>query len=620
MLGAARRSIWVVVLLSVSSAAQAQERLNFDLLPFHPASTAGGLFNLEGTEIGAHLKPQIGLQLSYLRDPLVYESAAKQLEGVSTRINADLFFSMGFFNRGELGVDIPLVLYQAGDAASTAPAPSSAGIGDIRLAPKVRVFGNGVVGLSLSVISGVRLPTGRYNSLAGGGWAFEPQALLGFRWRGLSLHASAGYRLQEERSLFNLVVDDQLLFGLGARYRWGALSALAEITAATAATSPFGSKQQTPVLAMAGLAYTHAGFRFSAGGGPGVVPGYGSPAAQVMFSIGYAPGGIDTDGDGIPDDKDVCPLEREDRDGFEDADGCPDPDNDRDGIPDVVDKCPNEAEDLDGFEDEDGCPDRDNDKDGIPDLFDKCPNEAEDKDGFEDTDGCPDPDNDLDGFVDKDDRCPNEAGTRTGAGDSEVNDGCPKRKAVAENNDRDGDGIPNDKDQCPDEPETFNGYQDDDGCPDEPTPRVEFKKDILWTSEAIYFGTDSWVIKARFRPIMKKVAEAIVGNKRIHVVYVEGHADERGTQNYNQWLSFYRAEEVVLLLRKLGVERTRLRAMGWGAERPSDPNSSEKSWARNRRVIFHVEYRTPRSRPNDDIPAMTTPAVAPATKPTEARR
>jgi OmpA-OmpF porin, OOP family len=90
----------------------------------------------------------------------------------------------------------------------------------------------------------------------------------------------------------------------------------------------------------------------------------------------------------------------------------PDPlaDQDGDGIPDVRDRCPTEAEDKDAFEDEDGCPDPDNDKDGILDAKDKCPNEPEDTDGFEDQDGCPDPDNDGDGVLDAADRCPNEPG------------------------------------------------------------------------------------------------------------------------------------------------------------------------------------------------------------------
>ena len=99
---------------------------------------------------------------------------------------------------------------------------------------------------------------------------------------------------------------------------------------------------------------------------------------------------VDTDGDGIVDRLDKCPTDPEDKDGFEDEDGCPDPDNDKDGVPDVTDKCPNVPEDKDAFEDEDGCPDPDNDKDGILDTVDKCPNEPETFNGFEDDDGCPD--------------------------------------------------------------------------------------------------------------------------------------------------------------------------------------------------------------------------------------
>jgi outer membrane protein OmpA-like peptidoglycan-associated protein len=66
----------------------------------------------------------------------------------------------------------------------------------------------------------------------------------------------------------------------------------------------------------------------------------------------------DRDGDGIPDVVDRCPDEPEDKDGFEDKDGCPDPDNDQDKILDVNDKCPNEPETYNGTEDEDGCPEK----------------------------------------------------------------------------------------------------------------------------------------------------------------------------------------------------------------------------------------------------------------------
>src|SRR6185312_2461070 len=98
----------------------------------------------------------------------------------------------------------------------------------------------------------------------------------------------------------------------------------------------------------------------------------------------------DPDHDGIVGAQDKCPKEAEDKDGFQDDDGCPDPDNAGDGIADAADKCPNEAEDKDDFQDDDGCPDPDNDNDGIPDAADKCPDQAETKNGFQDDDGCPD--------------------------------------------------------------------------------------------------------------------------------------------------------------------------------------------------------------------------------------
>jgi outer membrane protein OmpA-like peptidoglycan-associated protein len=98
----------------------------------------------------------------------------------------------------------------------------------------------------------------------------------------------------------------------------------------------------------------------------------------------------DRDGDGIPDDMDQCPDVPEDKDGFEDQDGCPDYDNDKDGIYDAQDQCPDQPEDRDGFQDLDGCPDPDNDKDGIPDASDQCPNQPETYNGFKDNDGCPD--------------------------------------------------------------------------------------------------------------------------------------------------------------------------------------------------------------------------------------
>jgi OOP family OmpA-OmpF porin len=163
----------------------------------------------------------------------------------------------------------------------------------------------------------------------------------------------------------------------------------------------FGLRLDGRVMAPAAIAHKIATV--------GTETGYGGPDWEVLLS-GYVGFGAeapppppapappppapkvdkDTDGDGIPDSIDKCPNEPEDKDGFQDEDGCPDPDNDGDGILDKDDKCPNEPEDKDGFQDEDGCPDPDNDGDGILDVNDKCPNEPETFNGYQDEDGCPD--------------------------------------------------------------------------------------------------------------------------------------------------------------------------------------------------------------------------------------
>jgi outer membrane protein OmpA-like peptidoglycan-associated protein len=86
---------------------------------------------------------------------------------------------------------------------------------------------------------------------------------------------------------------------------------------------------------------------------------------------------LDKDGDLVPNCRDLCMDAKEDYNGYEDTDGCPDGqrDSDKDGIPDWQDKCPFDPEDPNKYQDEDGCPDGmlDTDGDGLKDTVDQCP-------------------------------------------------------------------------------------------------------------------------------------------------------------------------------------------------------------------------------------------------------
>jgi OOP family OmpA-OmpF porin len=278
---------------------------------------------------------------------------------------------------------------------------------------------------------------------------------------------------------------------------------------------------------------------------------------------------VDRDGDGIPDRVDRCPTEPEDRDGFEDADGCPDPDNDQDGYVDIVDKCPDQPETKNDFKDDDGCPDvADSDGDGIADDADKCPKEAEDKDTFQDDDGCPDPDNDDDKVLDVDDQCPLEKGP-------EANHGCPDKDA-------DGDGVVDREDNCPDEPGTAKNH----GCKEKQLVVItEEGLDIL---DIVYFDTSKAIIQKRSYKLLDNVAAVIIAHPQVGKFRVEGHTDDRGNDDDNLDLSQRRAEAVVKYLVDKGVPAERLEALGFGETKPLADNKTKAGRAKNRRVEFKI--------------------------------
>ena len=164
---------------------------------------------------------------------------------------------------------------------------------------------------------------------------------------------------------------------------------------------------------------------------------------------------LDADSDGVPDDADRCPLSKEDLDGFEDEDGCPERDNDEDGVLDVADRCALEAETVNGNEDDDGCPDlaSDADKDAIADAVDRCPFEPENLDGVRDEDGCPE-------FV-----APGTVALATLlSATAPMSITRESGAAPAAITDLDRDGVNDVEDRCPLTPEDLDGFEDEDGC------------------------------------------------------------------------------------------------------------------------------------------------------------
>jgi len=289
-------------------------------------------------------------------------------------------------------------------------------------------------------------------------------------------------------------------------------------------------------------------------------------------------GDNDPDGDGIKGVHDRCPNRAEDKDGFLDADGCPDEDNDNDGIPDDVAQCHNKPETKNGVMDDDGCPDADADSDGVDDSRDKCPDTAEDKDGFQDDDGCPDKDNDGDKISDSADKCPNKAEDMDGWMDT---DGCPEKDA-----DADLDGVADSADKCPNKAETKNGYKDADGCPDKIPSKIT--RTFKGALRGIQFENNSANIKSKSYKTLDKAVAVLKEFSSVKVL-VAGHTDNRGARDYNVELSRSRAESVKQYLVEQGIDGSRLEIAGHGPDQPIANNRSSSGRAKNRRIEFKLQ-------------------------------
>jgi peptidoglycan-associated lipoprotein len=72
-------------------------------------------------------------------------------------------------------------------------------------------------------------------------------------------------------------------------------------------------------------------------------------------------------------------------------------------------------------------------------------------------------------------------------------------------------------------------------------------------------------------------------------VQVEGHCDERGTNEYNMVLGMNRAKAAMNYLRSMGVEGDRMSTVSYGEELPLDPAHDEGAWAKNRRAHFNLQ-------------------------------
>jgi peptidoglycan-associated lipoprotein len=106
----------------------------------------------------------------------------------------------------------------------------------------------------------------------------------------------------------------------------------------------------------------------------------------------------------------------------------------------------------------------------------------------------------------------------------------------------------------------------------------------------INFEFDRYNLTDEAKATLDQLARALKANPQF-VVTIEGHADERGTVEYNLALGEQRAQAAKAYLVALGIDASRLDTISYGEQRPVDAGHDELAWAINRRAHFLVRVR-----------------------------
>ena len=110
---------------------------------------------------------------------------------------------------------------------------------------------------------------------------------------------------------------------------------------------------------------------------------------------------------------------------------------------------------------------------------------------------------------------------------------------------------------------------------------------VMFENEDIYYEFDSIRLSPDAQEILTKKAKWLRANPEATVT-IEGHCDNRGTNEYNLALGEGRAQSAKAFLVDLGIKSTRLNTISYGEERPIDRAQTEDAWARNRRAHFVI--------------------------------
>lgn len=361
-------ALLVLTLALLGNGMASAQELNIER--FRPALDRFGFLGFNGSGTPGHGRWNLGFASWYSNKPLRirYSTDGTVEDVIDHRMTGDIWAEVGLFGRWSLALEVPLVLYQSGETTRPVNGRTSFtgfAVEDPRFTTRVRILGkkteetqNKPDGPGLGFLLTIPIPIGSSSFYASEGqFSFDTQLIGDFHLLGIGAGTMLGWRYRvNERTFGADALWQELQYGFSLKPPIPPakdLFGLLELRGTTA----FRGRSTNTLEGDIGVRWTKRDLTLTAALGMGFVRGLGQARFRAIVGISYSKQTDDLDGDSIPDHRDECPRLPEDFDGFEDEDGCLDPDNDNDFIPDVDDKCPNEAAEDGRDLDEDGCTD-----------------------------------------------------------------------------------------------------------------------------------------------------------------------------------------------------------------------------------------------------------------------
>ncbi len=528
----------------------------FDLQQFNPMPNLHeSLFSTASGGVAGHLNWSAMVLYNHADDPLVVRDADdKRIDSVvSTQGTLHLLLSLGLLDWAEIGVDVPMVVWQEGSAfpqGARLSGDGSFGLGDIRLIPKVQLFTTRAHaldnGLALALLVNLHLPTGDADALQGGDFRVGPR--LAFDWRigGPRVAANVEYLYRSGKKIDNLNIDDTFgWFVAGEVPVYDGIDVLGEVRGRFTLTSDGLNAADSPTEFLLGAKATFGLLQLMAGGGAGLVGGYGAPEWRAVLGVGIGTPRT------VPEAAPVVLAECTEESVAADCQALP-------------------ASYCDA---------------GVLRIFGAACHEG----------SCVYPAEEI------------ACGAGMMCGEVDAQPACvPEPECLA-----DADCAAAPASYCQDDAiASSRGTCLSGSCHYEvrAAPCGEGQRcsveegqatcvavavvgivgQRIELRETVFFNTGSADIDARSHGLLNQVADLMQANPSIRLIRIEGHTDTSGSRNLNLRLSKERAAAVRLYLIDRGVDAQRMVAEGYGPDKPVQDNDSDAGRAANRRVEIHI--------------------------------